>query len=89
MGIAAGVVQDMADLFERDPQIRARGALVPLPHPLLGEFGHMRTPIDFSRAGGVPFRAPNMGEHNARIAREICGVSESRLAELEQLGVFK
>lgn len=89
MGIAAGVVQDMADLFERDPQIRARGALVPLSHPLLGEFGHMRTPIDFSRAGGVPFRAPNMGEHNRRIAREISGLSEERLAELEQLGVFK
>ncbi len=87
--IAAGVVQDLSDLFERDPQIQARGALVTLPHPHLGEFGHMRTPIDFSRTGGVPFRAPNMGEHNQHIAREICGVSEARLAELEQLGVFK
>lgn len=87
--IAAGVVQDMSDLVERDPQIRARSSLVHLPHPLLGEFGHMRTPIDFSRSRGVPFRAPNMGEHNLRIARDLCGLSEKRVAELEKLGVFK
>ena len=89
MQIAAGAVQDMADLIERDPQIRARGSLVDLRHPLLGEFGHMRTPIDFSRSRGAPVRAPGMGEHNQRIARDVCGLSESRLAELENLGVFK
>ena len=47
-GIAAGVLQDIEDLLERDPQLRARGALVELPHPRLGAFGHMRTPISFS-----------------------------------------
>ena len=87
--IAAGAVLDISDLIERDPQIRARGSLVNLPHPLLGEFGHMRTPIDFSRSRGVPFRAPNMGEHDRRIVREICGLPDSRVAELEKLGVFK
>jgi crotonobetainyl-CoA:carnitine CoA-transferase CaiB-like acyl-CoA transferase len=88
-GIAAGEVQDMSDLVERDPQIRARGSLINLSHPLLGEFGHMRTPIDFSRSGIHPYRAPGIGEHNLRIAREICGLSELRVAELERLGVFK
>jgi crotonobetainyl-CoA:carnitine CoA-transferase CaiB-like acyl-CoA transferase len=87
--IAAGAVQDVSDLVERDPQIRARGSLVALRHPLLGEFGHMRTPIDFSRSRGAPFRAPSMGEHDRHIAREICGLPDSRVAELEQLGVFK
>jgi crotonobetainyl-CoA:carnitine CoA-transferase CaiB-like acyl-CoA transferase len=87
--IAAGVVQDASDLVERDPQIRARGSLLRLAHPLLGEFGHMRTPIDFSRSAGVAFRAPNMGEHNRRIARDVCGLTEARVAELEKMGVFK
>jgi crotonobetainyl-CoA:carnitine CoA-transferase CaiB-like acyl-CoA transferase len=87
--IAAGAVQDVSDLLERDPQIRARASLVPLQHPLLGEFGHMRTPIDFSRSRGAPFRAPGMGEHNQRVAREICGLSQARFEELESLGVFK
>jgi crotonobetainyl-CoA:carnitine CoA-transferase CaiB-like acyl-CoA transferase len=88
-GVAAGAVQDMADLFERDPQIRARHALVDLAHPLLGVFGHMRTPIGFSRATNTPFRAPAMGEHNRRIATEICGLSEARIDELDKSGVFK
>ena len=89
LGIAAGVVQDMEDLFERDPQIRARGALTTLGHPLLGDFGHVRTPVGFSRSHPRPFRAPAMGEHNHEIAATLCGLSGARIAELEQLGVFK
>jgi crotonobetainyl-CoA:carnitine CoA-transferase CaiB-like acyl-CoA transferase len=89
LGVAAGAVQDMSDLFGRDPQIRARRSLVDLAHPLLGVFGHMRTPIGFSRAAPAPFRAPAMGEHNRRIATEICGLGESRVDELEKSGVFK
>jgi crotonobetainyl-CoA:carnitine CoA-transferase CaiB-like acyl-CoA transferase len=89
LGIAAGVVQDMSDLMERDAQLQARRPLVPLPHPLLGDFGHMRTPIDFSRSTSTPFRAPQMGEHNREIATEICGLSPERCAALEQQGVFR
>jgi crotonobetainyl-CoA:carnitine CoA-transferase CaiB-like acyl-CoA transferase len=89
LGIAAGVVQDMEDLFERDPLMRARGALIPLEHPLLGNFGHMRTPVDFSRSRPRPYRAPSMGEHNREIAMTLCGLSIERIQELEQLGVFK
>ena len=89
LGIAAGVVQDMADLMERDAQLEARRPLVPLEHPLLGTFGHMRTPLDFSRSTPLPFRAPNMGEHNRRIALDICGLSPARVDELETLGVFR
>ncbi|HEU4591898.1 MAG TPA: CoA transferase [Steroidobacteraceae bacterium] len=87
--IAVGAVQDVSDLIERDPQIRARASLLPMLHPVLGEFGHMRTPIDFSRSLGAPFRAPGMGEHNRRVALEICGLSQARFAELESQGVFK
>jgi crotonobetainyl-CoA:carnitine CoA-transferase CaiB-like acyl-CoA transferase len=82
-------VQDMSDLMEHDAQLRARNPLVPLVHPLLGEFGHMRTPIDFSRATTAPFRAPGMGEHNRQVATEICGLSASRFEELEMKGVLK
>ena len=60
--IAAGAVQDIEELMERDAQIAARGALVPLEHPLLGVFGHMRTPISFSTSKVEPFRAPSLGE---------------------------
>jgi hypothetical protein len=30
-----------------------------------------------------------MGEHSAGIARQLCGLSDLRVAELESLGVFR
>jgi crotonobetainyl-CoA:carnitine CoA-transferase CaiB-like acyl-CoA transferase len=89
LGIAAGVVQDIEDMLEHDPQLAARGALTTLDHPLLGPFGHMRTPVTFSRSNVSPYRAPRIGEHGHAIARELSGLSEARIAELEAAGVFK
>lgn len=88
-GIAAGVVQDAEDLLERDPQLAARQALVTLDHPLLRPFGHIATPIHFSRDAFEPFRAPRMGEHVDEIARTLCGLSPERIAEFEIAGVFQ
>ncbi|SMC39086.1 CoA transferase [Novosphingobium sp. B1] len=88
-GIACGVVQDCEDMIEIDAQLIGRGALVTLDHPLLGPFGHIATPLQFSRDQFHPFRAPGMGEHVHEIARDLCGLSEARIAELEQAGVFQ
>lgn len=88
-GIAAGVVQDAEDMLERDPQLAARKALATLDHPLLGPFGHIATPIDFSRDVFEPYRAPRIGEHVDEIARTLCGLSAERIAELDSAGVFQ
>jgi crotonobetainyl-CoA:carnitine CoA-transferase CaiB-like acyl-CoA transferase len=88
-GIAAGVVQDIEDVIENDPQIAVRSPLVPIDHPLLGKFGHIRTPMNFSRTEIEMFRAPNIGEHSRSIAGDLAGLSESRIDELESLGVFR
>ena len=88
-GIAAGALQDCEDLMEHDPQIAAREALVMLDHPLLGPFGHVATPIAFSRDRMQPFRAPGMGEHAHEVARAISGLSAERIAELEAQGGFQ
>ncbi|HEU4654151.1 MAG TPA: CoA transferase [Steroidobacteraceae bacterium] len=88
-GIAAAVVQDIEDLMERDPQLASRGALVPLEHAVLGTFGHMRTPITFSRSAIEPFRAPSLGEHSREIATTLCELSAERIEALEALGVFQ
>lgn len=88
-GIAAGVVQDIEDLMSRDETIGCRGALMPMTHPILGKFGHVRTPLQFSSSGSSLYRAPAMGEHNAEIACEIAGLSAERYAELVNRGVFK
>jgi crotonobetainyl-CoA:carnitine CoA-transferase CaiB-like acyl-CoA transferase len=88
-GIAAGMVQDIEDLMERDPQLSARGSLIPLEHAVLGPFGHMRTPMTLSRGQLQPYRAPNIGEHSGSIAAQICGLEAARIAVLESLGVFR
>lgn len=89
IGIACGVLQDIEDLFERDAGLRARGALVDLPHPALGTFGHVRTPMDFSLSPQKPFRAPAIGEHNVEIAIKVAALDPARVAALHALEVFR
>lgn len=88
-GIAAGVLQDCEDMIEHDPQLLSRGALVTLDHPLLGPFGHVRTPIRFSKDVFAPFRAPGMGEHYREIAQTLCGLTDAKIDELAAAGVFQ
>ncbi|GFM30622.1 CoA transferase [Novosphingobium sp. PY1] len=87
-GIAAGALQDCEDLIERDPQIATREVLWDLDHPLLGRFGHVATPMRFSRDRMQPFRAPSMGEHSHEIARSLSGLSVADIARLDDDGVF-
>jgi crotonobetainyl-CoA:carnitine CoA-transferase CaiB-like acyl-CoA transferase len=88
-GIAAGAVQDIEDALEHDAGLWARGALTILEHPLLGAFGHVRTPIDFSLTPAAAYRAPSFGEHNREIATNVAHLREERIAELTALEVFK
>ncbi|RYY35418.1 MAG: CoA transferase, partial [Sphingomonadales bacterium] len=88
-GIAAGVVQDVEDMVDRDTALLDRGALVALDHPLLGVFGHARTPISFSRDRVAPYRAPGLGEHGKQVAADIAGLSPERIADLDVAGVFR
>ena len=89
LGIAAGVVQDIEDMVEADKGLRARGALVDLPHPLLGTFGHIRTPISFSTDRSTPFRAPALGEHTREVALSLAGLDAARFDELKAQGVLE
>ncbi len=89
IGISASAVKDIEDLLEHDPQLAARGALTILTHKKLGPFGHVRTPITFSVDRPEPFAAPNMGEHCEEVASHDAGLSQSRVQELKQMGIFK
>ncbi|MEN9705799.1 MAG: hypothetical protein RLZZ393_1678, partial [Pseudomonadota bacterium] len=87
-GIAAGAVQDIEDLFERDPGLMARGALMPIEHAKLGLFGHVRAPMTFSQDRIDAFRPPGIGEHSRQVAIEVAGLLASRVDALEAEGVF-
>jgi benzylsuccinate CoA-transferase BbsF subunit len=87
-GIAAGVVQDMEELCERDPQLEAREALVMLDHARLGRFGHQVAPYRLSRTPSRMSPAPGLGQHTESICREILAMSQASFEALKADGLF-
>ena len=88
IGVMAGAVQDVEDLMA-DPGLAVRGALVELPHPLLGRFAHMRTPMSFSADPGTPFQAPRIGEHTREVALSLAALDANRFEALKASGVLE
>jgi crotonobetainyl-CoA:carnitine CoA-transferase CaiB-like acyl-CoA transferase len=87
-GIAAGAVQDIAELLEEDPQLRARPAWVMLDHAKLGPFEHQTTPYHLERTPGRPTAAPLLGEHSEHVCVHLLGLSMERFRELQKAGLF-
>lgn len=86
--IAAGVVQDIADTFQRDPQLQHRQYLKVLEHPILGSFGHQTPPFSLSRTPAQVKLAPNLGEHSQYVCEKIIGLSEEEFSELSRAELF-
>jgi crotonobetainyl-CoA:carnitine CoA-transferase CaiB-like acyl-CoA transferase len=83
-GVAAGVVQFAGDTIDRDPQLRARGFLQSVDHPLLGAFPHQASPIHLSLTPQKMYPAPRIGEHTHAICREVLLLDEAAIAALER-----
>jgi benzylsuccinate CoA-transferase BbsF subunit len=89
-GVPAGVLQDAADLIERDPQLDHRGHWLRLTHPEMGPSIYNAPPFRMSRTPSAPTRcAPLLGEHTEAICRELLGLSADQTAELARDGVLK
>ena len=88
LGIMCGVVQDVEDLIA-DEGLRARGALLDLPHRMLGHFGHVRTPMTFSVDTPTPFQAPSIGEHTQQVATTLAGLDTADFERLKASGVLE
>ncbi len=92
-GVPAGAVQDARDRVESDPQLRARGWLVPLPHAVVGEWPLERPPFRLSRGdvhpGGVIRRGPPcLGEDTHAVLRDVLGMADAEIAALADAGVL-
>ncbi len=91
--IPAGVVQRAADRFDRDPQLKARGYFVDLPHSEIGTWPVEGFPAKLSASpayvGGLTGRAaPKLGEDNEYVYHEIFGLSAKELAALQEEDVI-
>jgi len=88
-GIPAGAVQRAEDVFAC-PQVEARGMLMTVDDPELGELALARTPLHFSAAPdparGAP---PRLGEHTGEVLREVLGYSAERVERLAAAGTIE
>ena len=87
-GIAAGAARATPDLLT-DPNLVARQTWARVPRAYVGECVLQRSAY---RIGGAacPIHnpAPTLGEHNDEIFRQVLGLDDARLAELEQRGII-
>jgi crotonobetainyl-CoA:carnitine CoA-transferase CaiB-like acyl-CoA transferase len=88
-GVEAGVVQTFEDLL-RDPGLAARGHFVRIPHRRLGELAFERSGFRLSDSpGALRTPGPDLGEHTHAVLRELLGLSEGEIRDLESSGVLR
>ena len=88
-GIPAGVVQKAPDRFDNDPQLKARGYYVDLPHSDIGTWPIEGFPAKLSASpaevGGETHRAsPKLGEDNEFVYGKLVGLSDEEIASLRE-----
>jgi CoA:oxalate CoA-transferase len=71
-----------------DPQVMAREIIVSVHHHKSGDFRVVSTPVKLSRTPcKVEVGAPELGEHTGKVLREILGLSDQEIADLQESGI--
>ncbi|CAN5873764.1 CaiB/BaiF CoA-transferase family protein [soil metagenome] len=87
-GVPAGPINDLAHVFA-DPHVRARGAVVAFDHPGIGAVDCLASPMRLSATPVRYDRRPAMlGEHTRTTLRDLLGLSELALDELQAKGAI-
>jgi crotonobetainyl-CoA:carnitine CoA-transferase CaiB-like acyl-CoA transferase len=84
--VPCGPINDLKAMYD-DPQVKARGLRMDMPHPLAGTVPTVANPIRLS-ATPVEYRLPPplLGQHTREILQEVLGLSEERIRALATLG---
>jgi crotonobetainyl-CoA:carnitine CoA-transferase CaiB-like acyl-CoA transferase len=87
-GLAAGVVQDMEDLW-RDLQVRARDLPVQVSQPDLGSVAYTGSAQRWSKTPGTaPFPPARLGQDTRDVLQRWLGTSNEELRSLEEGGAI-
>jgi formyl-CoA transferase len=85
-GVPCGPINNLKEVFE-DPQVKARGMRIELPHATAGKVPLIRSPMRFS---GTPIEhamgPPTLGQHTDEVLASL-GRSADEIARLKQEGV--
>ena len=86
-GVANGPINTIAQVFE-EPQVRARGLKIELPHAIAGKVLLVASPMRFS---DTPIKhempPPALGQHTDEILRGVLKKSDAEIAKLKADGV--
>ena len=85
--VPASPINTLTEVFE-DEQVRARGLIEYLEHPVLGTLPMIASPFKHSASSQVS-APPLLGQHTYDVLGEILGFSREELERLEQEGVIK
>ncbi|HZU76336.1 MAG TPA: CoA transferase, partial [Dehalococcoidia bacterium] len=87
LGLRVGLVRDAPEIAA-DPHLRARGAFVTVSHQELGEYETVGPAWRFSATpASVRCGPPCLGEHSRLVFRDLLGLSDAEIDELEAAGI--
>jgi crotonobetainyl-CoA:carnitine CoA-transferase CaiB-like acyl-CoA transferase len=88
-GVPAAPVLPIACLVEIE-QLRARGYVEQVDHPVVGMREMQGIPFRFSTRSGPWFErpAPTLGQHNHEVLTEVLGLTDADLEDLAKAGVI-
>jgi len=87
-GVAAGAVLSTGEFVE-DPHIKARGFIESFDHPVVGEKRYPGVPFKLSDTPGYIHRpAPCLGADTEHVLKNILGMSDEQIEELDEAGVL-
>lgn len=88
VGVPCGPINDLHDVFE-NPQVKARGVAIDMPHPSAGKVKLVRSPMKLSATPAeADLPPPLLGQHTDEVLREVLGHSDEDIAKLRARGVL-
>ncbi|MFO5729853.1 CoA transferase, partial [Klebsiella pneumoniae] len=88
VGVPCGPINDLAQVFA-DPQVKARGLAMQLPHALAGMVPQVASPMRLSKTP-VEYRSapPLLGEHTYQVLQQVLGLTPASVSALREAGVI-
>ena len=88
-GVPCGPINTLSRVFD-DPQTKARGMAIEMPHPQAGSVGLVAAPAKLSETPVSYRRAPPVrGEHTTEVLRDVCGLRDEEIARLRADGIIE